>query len=431
MLKNIQFSRKGFVVWGICALSFLYEFFLRSSLGTFQHPLMQDLHLTSVEYSLLSSTLFLVIYGFMQVPVGLLIDNIGLKKTLLMGSFICAMASFGFAYSETYLFAVVMRMLMGLGASVGFLCLLVSVNEWMPHRYNALFIGLSQFIGTMGPMLGAGPLENLANQAHMSWQLIFKYLGVLGFGLFFLVYLCVENNHEKTQQYVVLKRPENKVLAFLKLFSYSQAWYIALFSAAIYFPIEYLSENEGRIFLGLKGFSPNFASYMITVSWMGYALGCPLLGFLSDYFERRKNVLSFSAVLGILALVLIIYAPQKLLVMSGFFLLGVAASGQSVGFAIIGEQFKKQFVVIGLALNEAMITGFAAVNAPVIGWFIDRSKHHALEFRLHDYHMAFSILFIIVITAVIFSFFYIKETFCKSVVDFNCLKPNQAEDCSK
>jgi len=431
MLKNIQFSRKGFVVWGVCALSFLYEFFLRSSLGTFQHPLMQDLHLTSVEYSLLSSTLFLVIYGLMQVPVGLLIDNIGLKKTLLLGSFICAMASFGFAYSDTYMLAVVMRMFMGLGASVGFLCLLVSVNEWMPHRYNALFIGLSQFIGTIGPMLGAGPLENFANNAHMSWQLIFKLLGFIGLGLFFLVYLCVENSHEKAEKYVVLRRPANKASVFSKLFSCSQVWYIALFSAAVYFPIEYLSENEGRIFLGLKGFSPNFASYMITVSWIGYAIGCPLLGFLSDYFERRKNVLSASAVLGILALVMIIYSHHKQLVVGGFFLLGIAASGQSVGFAIIGEQFKKQFVVMGLALNEAMITGFAAVNAPLIGVFIDASKHHAIGFRLHDYYMAFSLLFIVAMAAVIFSFFYIKETFCKSVVDFNCLSPAPLADCNK
>jgi len=424
MLKEIQFTRQGFVVWGVCALSFLYEFFLRSSLGTFQHPLMQDLHLTSVQYSLLSSTLFLVMYGVMQIPVGLLIDNIGLKKTLLLGSFICAMASFAFAYSNTYVFAVISRVFMGLGGSVGFLCLLVSVNEWMPHRYNALFIGLSQFIGTIGPMLGAGPLENFVNHAHVSWQLIFKLLGFIGFGLFFLVFFCVKNSHEKAEKHVVLRRSEKKTRSFVNLFSRAQAWYIALFSAAIYFPIEYLSENEGRIFLGLKGFDPNFSSYMITMAWIGYAIGCPLLGFLSDYYERRKNVLSVSALLGMAALLMLVYSNNKQFVISGFFLLGVAASGQSVGFAIIGEQFKKQFVVIGLALNEAMITAFAAVNAPLIGWFIDSSKHHALEFRLHDYYMAFSILFLVVFAAVIFSFFYIKETFCKSVVDFNCLNPN-------
>jgi MFS family permease len=424
VLKEIQFSRKGFVIWAICALSFLYGFFLRTSLGTFQHPLMQDLHLSSLEYSLLSSTLFLIIYGLMQIPVGLLIDNIGLKKTLLIGTLICTMASFGFAYSHHYIFALISRMFMGLGASVGFLCLLVSVNEWMPHRYNALFIGLSQLIGTLGPMLGSGPLENLINSTHVAWQLIFKILGMIGVGLFFLVIFYVENRQDKAEKYVILKPPENKIRFFFKLFSRSQMWYIALFSASIYFPLEYLSANEGRLFLGLKHFSPNFSSYMITMSWVGYAIGCPMLGFLSDYYERRKRWLSLSTVLGIIALIMIIYSSQKHVVVSGFFLLGFAAGGQSVGFSIIGEQFKKQFVVLGLALNEAMITAFAAMNAPLIGWFIDASKHHAIASRLHDYYVAFSILFVIVFIAVIFSFFFIKETYCKSVVDLNCLNPD-------
>ncbi|WP_367608019.1 hypothetical protein [Legionella sp. W05-934-2] len=43
--------------------------------------------------------------------------------------------------------------------SFGFICLLISVYDWLPRKNAALFIGLSQFIGTMGPMLAAGPLD--------------------------------------------------------------------------------------------------------------------------------------------------------------------------------------------------------------------------------------------------------------------------------
>lgn len=424
MLKETQFSTKGFVVWGVCVLFFLYEFFLRASLGTFQHPLMHDLHLSSFQYSLLSTTLFSVMYGVMQIPVGLLIDNIGLKKVLLLGATISAFSCVAFAYSNTYYLAVMARMLMGIGASVGFLCLLVSVHEWMPHRHNALFIGLSQFFGTMGPMFSAGPLEDLVASAHISWHVIFNALGMIGLGLVVLIIFFVENSQERAEKYVILKRPESIRVTLLKLFSRSQAWYIALFSGSVYFAIEYLSENEGRIFLGLKGFSESFSSYMITLAWVGYAIGCPLLGFLSDYFKRRKGVLMVAGVFSVVSILMVIFSENKYLLMMGFFLLGFSASGQSVGFATIAEQFKKQFVPIGLALNNFMVMILIATNAPTIAFIIDKAKSKP-DFGLSNYYEAFSLLIVVSVIALVMSFLLIKETFCKSVVDFNCLTPNK------
>lgn len=424
MLKETQFTTKGFVVWGVCALFFLYEFFLKSSLGTFQHPLMQDLHLSSLQYALLSSTTFFIMYGVMQIPVGLLIDNIGLKKTLLMGSFFCAITSFSFAYSTTYHAAMISRTFMGIGASTGFICLLVSVNEWMPHRYNGLFIGLSQFIGTMGPMLGAGPLETFLSQAQIQWQFIFKVLGGIGFCLFLMVVFFVENSHELAEKYVVLRRPEKTRVSLLKLFSCKQAWYIALFSACIYFSIEYLSANEGRTFLRLKGFSAHFSSYMITTAWVGYALGCPLLGWLSDYFERRKYVLVFSAFFCVFSLSSIVFSQERTLVIVSFFMLGVAASGQSVGFAIMGEQFKKQFIPIGLGFNNAMITAMSATSAPAIAYALER-VNPGEGVSVYHYQVAFLLLIFLGMLSVVFSFFFVKETYCKSVADFNVLNASQ------
>ncbi|MDF1683325.1 MAG: MFS transporter [Legionellaceae bacterium] len=420
MLKETQFTIKGFIVWSVCVLFFLYEFFLRVSLGSFQHPLMLDLHLSAFEYSLLSSTLFFVVYGVMQIPVGLLIDKIGLKKSLTIGAGICALSSFAFAYSPTFEFAVISRIMMGLGASFGFLSMLVSVNDWMPHRHNAFFIGLSQFIGTMGPMFGAGPLESFTTSAHIQWQWIFKALGFIGLAIFILIIIFVEDRHEQSQKYSMLRRPENTKRSLLKLFSRAQAWYIGLFTASVYLIIEYLSENEGRVFIGLKGFSDNFSSYMITLSWLGYAIGCPLLGFISDYTQRRKPVLVASALMSVSSMLLIIFSNTKYGMVLGFFMLGIAASGQSVGFAIISEQFKKQFIGIGLALNNAMIMILSAINAPLIGWIIDRSRGDA-NFGLHTYQMTFLILLFIAVIAVICSVFFIKETFCKSAVDFSVL----------
>jgi len=424
MLKQTQFTVKGFVVWSVCVLFFLYEFFLRVSLGSFQHPLMHDLHLSAFQYSLLSSTLFFIIYGLMQIPVGLIIDKIGIKKALMIGSSICALASFAFASASTFWFAIIARVLMGLGASFGFLSLLVAVNDWMPHRNNALFIGLSQFIGTMGPMFGAGPLESFTSSGHVAWQFVFKTLGMIGLVIFVLIAFFVENKHASAEKYSILRRPESTKRSIIKLFSRAQAWYIALFSASVYLIIEYLSENEGRVFIVLKGFSENFASYMITLSWLGYALGCPLLGFISDNTQRRKPVLVAAASMSVISMCLILFSTTKLGLILGCFMLGMAAGGQSVGFAIISEQFKPQFIGVGLALNNTLIMVLSAINAPLIGWIIYRSRQVA-DFGLHTYTTAFLILLFFAMLSAILAFFFIKETFCKSAVDFHVLNPRK------
>ena len=77
---------------------------------------------------------------------------------------------------------------------------------------------------------------------------------------------------------------------------------------------------------------------MITLAWLGYALSCPLLGFISDKIQRRKPVMLTSAVIALVSLIGIIYFPRKDSNSICFISLGLSAGGQSIGFLIIAEQ---------------------------------------------------------------------------------------------
>ncbi|MCH9621651.1 MAG: Hexuronate transporter [Chlamydiia bacterium] len=422
MIEN-QFKIKGFIVWFVCALFFMYEFLLRTVIGTFQYSLMQDLHLNSVQFSLISTTVFLIIYGVMQIPVGIIVENFGLKRTLFVAALICGSAAFSFSYSQGFIWALTCRMLMGLGASFGFICLLMSVTDWMPHRYSALFIGLSQFIGTLGPMIAAGPLEGLSRSSNVTWQIIFFILGIIGIAIAILVLAFVENNQHCSGKYIVLEKPEKILASLKKLFFRTQPWIIAIASTGIYFSIEYLSENEGRIFLTLKGLSLQSASNILTISWIGYAIGCPLVGIISDYYERRKSVLYSTSLVTLFAICMIIFLETKILLQLGFFLLGLGASGISIGFAITAEQYKPQFIAVGFGLTNAVIMSVSAINAPVIGLVLDHLSSGSTSSLIHYTH-TFYILIAIAAIGFLTALFFVKETFCKSAVDFTFLKNN-------
>lgn len=420
MVEN-KLQAKGFLVWGACALFFLYEFSLRTIMGTYQSSLMQDLSLTSMQFSLLSTTIFLLVYGLMQIPVGIIFDNIGLKKSLIIGAACCTVSVIGFSYAHTYGMAMAFRMIMGFGASFGFIGLLISIYDWMPHKYNAIFIGLSQFIGTLGPMMVAGPLESLSATADLSWRFVFLCLGGAGLVLLVLIFFFVDNNRKQAGKCLIFYKPQKISTSISLLFSRAQPWYIAFLSASLYFTIEYLSENEARAFLAFKGISSKSAAYMITIAWIGYAVGCPLLGFLSDMFERRKLVLELSAFIAVIAILMLLYLPGILQLQTAFFILGISASGQSIGFATIAEQFKKQFVAVGFGLNNTMIAAISAVNSSVIGLLLDATKNEKC-ITLNHYLLVFNILIAIAVLALILAKFFIKETYCKSFVSFTIVK---------
>ena len=116
--------------------------------------------------------------------------------------------------------------------------------------------------------------------------------------------------------------------------------------------------------------------------------------------------------------------------MSSFFLLGIAASGQSVGFAAIAEQCKTEYIAIGLGLNNTVITVVSSINAPIIGFAIDSiktTKHATLE----NYQFAFCSLIAIACFSAVLAIFFIKETYCKSAVDYTYLNNDLYRSRSK
>lgn len=417
-IKPINTTKlKGFVIWFVCAIFFTYEFLLRTVLGTFQHPVTYDLHLTTVSFAILSSTAYQLVYAFMQIPVAIIIQRTGLKRALLMAAVICSLGVILFSFSSGFYSAFVYRLLIGFGASFGFLCLLISVYEWLPQSKAAFYIGLSQFIGTLGPMLAAGPLDSLISESHLSWRVIHRYLGGIGVCLIIPIYFFVENNREFVSTFRILKRKQSVFKTLGTILTQTQPWVIAIFSGAMYFAIEYFSENAGKVYLHLNGYSNSFPAYLISLAWLVYALSCPLQGYISDRMGRRKPLMTFSAIAGILSILLIIYFPvNRYYLYLAFICLGIASSGQSIGFAIIAEQVNKQNISIALGLNNAVIGLMVAFNAPLIGALLLWLNQTQGDLIYH-YQLAFIVLIVLLLVALFITLFIMKETFCKSLKD--------------
>lgn len=411
MQKN--YSLKGILVWLICVSFFFYEFFSRTLLGTFQEPIMRELQLNPAQFALLSSTAYLLVYGLMQLPIGAIVSRFGLKLTLFGACVTCVVACFGFAYATNYATAIAFRLLMGLGSSFGFVCLLIAVYNWIPYKNVALFIGFSQFLGTMGPMIAAGPINALSKTAMLSWQQVFIYLGVIGTILSFLMVCILSENTQQTGSFIILNLKTDLKKRYHGL-KQKQVWWLAFSLALIYFNLEYLSENHGKALLVCKGFSDAYAAYMITIGWLGFAIGSPVCGYLSDKMSRRKPMLLFSSSVTCLSIAAIIYLPLNAFGMAvSFFGLGLGTGASSIGIVTIGEQFKLNDVSTGLSFNNAFIMLFVSSFAPFVEFILAKIAP-SMSFHLRDFQEGFSLLVILPFISFFIIYFTVAETFGKS-----------------
>ena len=416
----------GIFIWLIAAIFFLYEFFLRTFVGTIAHQLITDLHFSIEQFTLISSAYYMS-YGLMQIPVGVLADKYGVKKIMIFAMLTCALATFLFAHSHSFAEAVVGRIFMGFGSSFAFVCLLVIASNWFPKRFFGFFAGVSQFIGTMGPALAGGPLISWLVYSHTNWRLALSSIGSFGFVLALLTLFFVKGKPPGGKNILLfLSKNESVFVRLKRLLETKQAWVVAVYSASVYVSIAVMAAVWGTDYLETVGLSQKSAAYMISIAWIAYAFGCPGFGFLSDLTRRRKPFLILCASLGLVSTSLIIYGhfTSEVIYQVLFVMLGLAATGQNIGFAAIAENARPDTKAIALGFNNGIITLFGAILPLAIGYLISASTvgGDSQHVPLHSFIVGLSLLPGAYLLSLIASVFFFKETYCKPQKGFIILQ---------
>lgn len=414
----------GFFIWFIGAVFFLYEFFLRTFVGSIAHQIIPDLHLTVEQFSILGSAYYLA-YGLMQIPVGVLTDKFGVKLTMVFATLLCALSTYLFAHSAGFYSATLSRFIMGFGSSFAFICLLVIASNWFPKRFFALFAGLSQFVGTMGPALAGGPLVAVLAAEHMSWRSAFTLVGSFGVVLAILSLLFVKGSPKKCRSvFLFLSKDEPLWQRLKRLFQNKQAVAIASYSACVYVSMALMSAAWGTEYIQSMGFSQASSAYMITISWLAYAIGCPLFGAISDMTKRRKPIMVLCALLGFVSVCLMLFYPVHHLWYYEvlFFAMGLGATGQNVGFAIIAEHTEEASKASALGLNNGCMLLLSVISTLLSSAIIEHVAGGEPIGRL-AYVSGLSLMPIFFGVACIIAFIVVKETFGRSQKGYVVLDP--------
>ena len=423
---NTAFTLLPWIICGLAAVFYCYEYLLRISPSVMVPQLRAAFGVADVALGSLSAFYFYA-YTPMQLIVGVILDKHGPRKILTVAVLACAIGTTLFAFSDVFWMACLGRFLIGFGSAFAFVGVLKLATIWLPPDKFAMISGLTTTLGMVGAIFGQNVLVNLVHR--IGWSDTILYSGLFGFVLVPLIAWIVkdvnpENPHLATHANDVSYR--KVFLEVKKVIFNQQIWINGLVGGLIMLPTTVFAELWGVPFLELQhGYSSTHAAFAVSLIFVGWAVGSPLAGLMSDKFKRRKRPLMIGSFLALLLMIVIIYGQglPNWLIYTLLFAFGVASSVEVICFAVGRENAPFTVAATAVAFTNLVVV-IAGLFQPIVGKLLDLSWDGTLldeglrVYRLEDYQIALTLLPISLFLACILSFF-LKETYCKPIDEKN------------
>src|SRR5690606_4096250 len=163
------------VIFCLFALAYFLSYVYRGANLPLAADLARDIGLNGEGLGLLSAAYFLG-FAAAQVPVGVLLDRFGPRRTV--GAFLCAAASGGilFAGADNFGQALLARGLIGAGVASCLMGAFKAINDAFPSRAISAANGGVLAIGTSGAIVTGAPVRRL-NEL-IGWRPVYLLLGI-------------------------------------------------------------------------------------------------------------------------------------------------------------------------------------------------------------------------------------------------------------
>ena len=397
-------SRAAAVAWLITAVYYFYQYTLRSAPAVMMPQLSDAFGLDGVA---VASMVGLFYYGYspFSLVAGVAMDRLGPRKVVPIGAGTVGIGAFLFASGNSEL-AGLGRFLQGAGgvfALVG--AAYIATTNFPPSR-AATLIGGTQMFGMAGGSAGqfvVGPMI----AAGVPWNLFWIGMGFGGLAisvaLFFL--LPASQPSEPNEDWL-----RSAWSAMLVVFRNPQSILCGMIAGLLFIPTTIFDMIWGvRYLQEARGVSYAAAVMRSATVPLGWIIGSPLLGLLSDRIGRRKPVIVAGAVVLFACLVWILYGPADVLppYVLGI-VAGVASGAAMLPYTVIKEANPPEASGTATGVVNFLNFTFSALLGPVFGWILVRVSGGAAR-NLETYQTAFEPLLWGVGLAIILTFL-LRET---------------------
>jgi len=419
--KSYSMTPYAILIFMLASSFYLYEYTLQVAPSVMTHALMSEFGLDAASLSVMIA-FFSIGYTPMQIPAGLLYDRFGPRILLSVTLLICSLGALLFSVTDSYVIACFSRFLIGTGAAFSFVGILVLLARWFDPHHFAMMAGIAQLMSSIGSMAGESPLAALSH--NLGWRMASFALAMVGFVLAVGIWLVVR---DYPPNYVERKHPEKHHNEWQRLgvvLRKGQTWAIGLYAFAVWAPIAVFGALWCVPYLErVYDISTVQASRADSLIWLGVGLGSPLFGWISDRVGLRNLPCSVSAAIGLVSSIFIVYIPISLPVMwFMLFMLGVAAAGQTVSFAMVKENHHPAHVGTASGFNNMAVVSGGLFLLPLVGYLLKANwdgtfLNGAPLYSVAAYQKSLFILPICFVLALIASIKLIRETYTRGIFE--------------
>lgn len=393
--KNIipQNKTSNLQAWCVLACGwafYLYEYILRASTGVITDALMSDFGISALAVGSLAG-LYYFAYVPLQIPCGVIVDNLGPRRVISFSALLCVSGSLLFATSDSLLLAQIGRIFIGAGSACAYISCMKIASEWFHSSKFAMIAGISMMMGTFGGIFGGKPFAYLANT--QGWRNAMLLAASIGVVVMIVSWIVVRDRPAGKAKQI---HSENLFDGLKEIIAKPQNWLIGLYGLVMYLPLSAFAELWGVPYL-MQRFSVNNeqASYGTLMVFIGYAVGCALSAWLSDRWSSRKRVMSVSVTGTFFGFIAVLYLPTDYVTTLGLLFITGAVSGLSILYFAAAKESNSSAIsatIVGFTNALVMVSGL--VFQPLLGALIDYSWDGSFNdagapaYTFYDYQFA-------------------------------------------
>jgi len=385
------------VSWGILVFGFVIVFFHRLAIGSVADQLMFDLNLDSVQIANLAAMTFYG-YALMQLPVGIMVDTIGVRKICTIGMAVTAVGSFIFGFSHLIYLSYFARLLVGIGTSVIIVSVMKLQATLFPKNMYSTLSGLTSLFGNFGAFFATIPLTYIA--LNFGWRDTFVILGIITVLLSIAIFLFVKEQPQSDRGSRINIREGVKFVLTNKK-NYPNFFIMVFFVGSLTAVLGLWGNGYLKTVYRMNG---EKAAYYLSFITYGFIVGAPIVGKVSDLLggEIKKILIFASSGYALLWLYIIVFFKGQPPVNQWpviFFLMGIFMICHILVFSNVKNVNPLKYTGIAISvvnIGEFVGSGFISLS---MGYLIKR-----LNASGYSSEEVFKIAMILVLVSALLSF---------------------------
>jgi MFS family permease len=393
------------VAWVITAVYFFYQYALRSAPAVMMPQLSDAFGLSAVG---VASILGIFYYGYspFSLVAGAALDGLGPRRVVPIGAAAVGIGALLFATGNSQA-ASVGRLLQGAGGAVAFVgAVYIAVSSFPPSR-AATLIGATQMFGMAGGSAGqfaVGPMI----AAGVAWSSFWIGMGFGGLAIAVLLLILLPGRPPADRRQDWLQAAAR---ALGVVFRNPQTILCGIIAGLLFIPTTIFDMIWGvRYLQEAHGFDYGSAVMRSAMVPLGWIIGCPLLGMISDRIGRRKPVIVAGGIVLLACLAWILYGragvfpPYVIAIVAG-----IASGAAVLPTTVAKEANPPETSGTATGVVNFLNFTFSALLGPVFGFILRTVSGGAARMELSHYQTTFTPLLYGVALAIVLTF-VLRET---------------------